>query len=185
MWSLLIAYNVFFLEGFLNFDLSIAVGFMALGFWLRWVAKPCIGRWLAALAAFTASYFTHLLGFGIGGLIVVAYLALSRRPVRDWLWSAALAVPGVAFYLHSSRVGLSANKIVFHGFDDKLDSLGMFLHGYSPWLDWISLAALAIWFFAAWWRNPEFRWDKKWVAIAAFLLCAVLGDPVDVGPGIF
>jgi hypothetical protein len=167
LWSLLIAYNVFFLEGFLNFDLSIAVGLMALAFWLRWVAKPGIGRWVAALAAFTASYFTHLLGFALAGVIVIAWLVLSRRTVRDWLWSAALAVPGVAFYLHSSRVGLSANKIVFHRFDDKLDSLGMFVHGYSPWLDWISLAALAIWFFAAWWRNPEFRWDKKWMAIAA------------------
>ena len=119
--------------------------------------------------AFTALYFTHLLGFGIAGLIVVAYLALSRRPLRDWLWSGALALPGLAFYLHSSRVGLSASKIVFHGWEDKLDSLGMILHGYWPWLDWISLAALAAWFLAAWWRNPEFRWDRKWLAIAAFL----------------
>ena len=30
-WPLLIAYNVFFLEGFLNFDLSLAVGFLTLG----------------------------------------------------------------------------------------------------------------------------------------------------------
>src|SRR6185312_4730468 len=30
-WALLIAFNLFFLEGFLNFDLSIAVGFAALG----------------------------------------------------------------------------------------------------------------------------------------------------------
>src|SRR5579872_4470857 len=166
LWSLLIAYNVFFLEGFLNFDLSIAVDLAALAFWLRWLREPNSGRWIAALIAFTASYFTHLLGFALAGVIVIAYLALSRRPVRDWLWSAALAVPGVAFYLHSSRVGLTANKIVFHGFDDKLDSLGMFLHGYSPWLDWISLAALAAWFVAAWWRNSEFRWDKKWTAVA-------------------
>jgi hypothetical protein len=169
LWSLLIAYNVFFLEGFLNFDLSLAVGFFSLGLWLRWLARPATGRWLVALVAFTALYFTHLLGFGIGGLIVAAYLALSRQPVRDWLWSGALAVPGLAFYLHSSRVGLTANKIIFHGWDDKVDSLGMILHGYWPWLDWISLGALAIWFFAAWWRNPEFRWDKKWMAIAAFL----------------
>ncbi len=169
LWALLIAYNVFFLEGFLNFDLSLAVGFFALGLWLRWLARPAIGRWIAALVAFTALYFTHLLGFGIAGLILAAYLALSRRPLRDWLWSAALALPGVAFYLHSSRVGLTASKIVFHGWDDKIDSLGMILHGYWPWLDWISLGALTIWFFAAWWRNPEFRWDKKWMAIAAFL----------------
>src|SRR5580704_14291889 len=169
VWSLLIANNVFFLEGFLNFDLSLAVGFLALGLWLRWLVRPMAGRWLESLVAFTALYFTHLLGFGIAGLIVAAHLALSRRPARDWLWSGALAVPGLAFYLHSSRVGLTANKIIFHGWDDKVDSLGMILHGYWPWLDWISLGALAIWFFAAWWRNPEFRGDKKWMAIAAFL----------------
>jgi hypothetical protein len=166
LWSLLIAYNVFFLEGFLNFDLSVAVGLLALALWLRWLAKPVTGRWIAALMAFAAAYFTHLLGFAFAGLIVIAYLALSRRPIRDWLWSGALALPGVTFYLHSSRVGLSANKVIFHGWDDKVDSLGMFLHGYSPWLDWISLAALAFWFLAAWWRNPEFRWDKKWAVIA-------------------
>jgi hypothetical protein len=167
-WSLLLSYNVFFLEGFLNFDLSIAVGFLALGLWLRWLAKRGTARWATALVAFTAAYFTHLLGFALAGLIVVAYLALSRRPMRDWLWSAELALPGAAFYLHSSRVGLSANKIIFHGWQDKLDSLGMILHGYWPWLDWISLAALAAWFLAAWWRNPEFHWDRKWIAIALF-----------------
>jgi hypothetical protein len=169
LWALLIAYNVFFLEGFLNFDLSLAVGLFSLGLWLGWLAKQGTGRWIAALVAFTALYFTHLLGFGIAGLIVVAYLLLPRRPVRDWLWSGALALPGVAFYFHSSRVGLSANKIVFRGWDDKVDSLGMILHGCWPWLDWISLGALAAWFLAAWWRNPEFRWDRKWIAIAAFL----------------
>src|SRR5713226_7992338 len=87
LWSLLIAYNVFFLEGFLNFDLSIAVGFLALGLWLRWLAKPGTGRWITALVAFTSLYFTHLLGFGITGLIVGAYHALSRRQIREWLWS--------------------------------------------------------------------------------------------------
>lgn len=166
LWSLLLAYNVFFLEGFLNFDLGVAVGLVAVGLWLRWIAAPRTGAWLATLAVFTLAYFTHLLGFALAGLIVVIYLALARRPIRDWMWSAALAVPGVAFYLHSSRVGMTANKVIFHGWDDKLDSLDMFLHGYWPWLDWVSLTALAIWFLAAWWRNPEFRWDKKWSVIA-------------------
>src|SRR6266849_3961934 len=57
LWALLIACNMFFLEGFLNFDLSIAVGLLALGLWLRWLAKPSLARWSAALAAFTALYF--------------------------------------------------------------------------------------------------------------------------------
>src|ERR1700688_1414233 len=61
-WALLMACNVFFLEGFLNFDLSLAVGFLALGLWLRWLRKPGIVPWMATLAAFTTLYFTHLLG---------------------------------------------------------------------------------------------------------------------------
>src|SRR5580692_3211556 len=51
LWALLIAWNVFFLEGFLNFDLSVAVGLFALGLWLRWLAQPGWARWFAALAA--------------------------------------------------------------------------------------------------------------------------------------
>jgi len=182
-WALLIAFNVFFLEGFLNFDLSIAVGFFALGLWLRWLAKPGMALWIAALGAFTALYFTHLLGFGISGLIVVGYVALLRRPLRDWIWSGALALPGLAFYLHSSRVGLGLNKIVFHGLDDKLDSLQMILHGYWPALDWISLAALGAWFLAAWWRNPEFRWNARWIVIAAFLFALFWAIPWMWGEG--
>ena len=183
LWSLLIGCNIFFLQGFLNFDLSIAVGLFALGLWLRWLAKPSAARWLAGLGAFTSLYLAHLLGFGISGLMVAAYLAFSRRPFRDWLWSGLLLLPGFAFYLHSSRVGLTANKIVFHGLDEKLDSLQMFLHGYWPVLDWISLVALGIWFLAAWWRNPKFRWNPVWGAIAVFLFALFWAIPWMWGEG--
>jgi hypothetical protein len=182
-WALLMAFNVFFLEGFLNFDLSLAVGLFALGLWLKWLAKPGIARWVVALVAFTALYFTHLLGFGISGLIVIAYLALSRRAPRDWIRSGAVALPGLAFYLHSSRVGLGVNKIVFHGLGDKLDSLQMILHGYSPALDWISLAALAAWFLAAWWGNSEFRWNVRWLVIAVILFALFWAIPWMWGEG--
>ncbi len=183
LWALLIACNVFFLEGFLNFDLSLAVGFLALGFWLRWLSKHNIARWVAALAPFTALYFTHLLGFGIAGLVVVAYLAFTRRPLRDWIWSGALALPGVAFYLHSSRVGLSAQKIVFHGFEEKLDSIGTILHGYSPMLDLISLAAGRV---VSGSLVAQSGVSLEWplAGNCCVPLCPVLGDSLDVGRGL-
>src|ERR1700730_4852897 len=183
LWALLIASNVFFLEGFLNFDLSLAVGFLALGLWLRWLAKLGVVRWIASLAAFPLLYFTHLLGFGIRGLVLVAYLAYAKRPLRDWIWSGALALPGMAFYLHSSRVGLGVKKIIFHDFWEKLDSFGMILHGYSSGLDLISLAALGVWFLAAWWRNPEFQWNKRWLGVAVFLIILFWGIPWMWGEG--
>jgi hypothetical protein len=183
LWTLLIAGNVFFLEGFLNFDLSIAVGFFALGLWFRWLARRSLTRWVAAIVAFTALYFTHLLGFGIAGLILVAYLAIDRRPVRDWIWSAALALPGLIFYLRSSRVGLVAYGITYQSFKEKLGSLGTIMHGYSRALDWITLGAMCAWFLAAWWRNPEFRWNARWLAIAAFLFALFWAIPYSWGEG--
>ena len=182
-WALLIAYNLFFLEGFLNFDLSIAVGFLALGLWLRWLAKPSRARWSAALAGFTALYFVHLLGFTIAGLAVAAYLAFARRSLRDWVWSAALSLPGLAFYLHSSRVGLGAQEITYRGFGAKVLSLGILLHGYWPALDRISLAGLVFWFLAAWWRNPEFHWNRAWLGVAAFLFVLYWAIPWESGEG--
>ncbi|HWF04951.1 MAG TPA: hypothetical protein VHA06_14775, partial [Candidatus Angelobacter sp.] len=182
-WALLAAFNLFLLEGFLNFDLSIAVGFFALGLWLQWLAKPARGKWAATLLTFTLLYFTHLLGFGIAGLIVVAYLVLFRRSLRDWIWSGALALPGLAFYLHSSRVGLSLKNIAFRGLGEKLASLALILHGYWPLLDWISLAAIGLWFVAAWWQNPEFRLNGRWLAIAAFLFAMFCAIPWMWGEG--
>ena len=181
LWAVLIACNVFFLEAFLNFDLSIAVGLLALGLWLRWLAKPSLARWSAALAAFTALYFTHLLGFTIAGLVLAAYLAVARRPLREWVWGAALSLPGLAFYLHSSRVGLGALQITYRGIGAKALSLGILLHEYWPALDRISLAALVFWFLAAWWRNPEFHWNRAWLGVAAFLFVLYWAVPWEWG----
>jgi hypothetical protein len=183
LWTLLIAGNVFFLEGFLNFDLSIAVGFLALGLWFRWLAKPTVPRWIATIFAFTALYFTHLLGFGIAGLILVAYLAADRRRLREWIWSGALAVPSLAFYIHSSRVGLAAYNITFLSFKENLNLLGAIMHGYSPALDWITIAGACAWFLAAWWRNPEFCWNTRWLAIAAFIFALFWAIPWSWGEG--
>ena len=182
-WALLTASNIFFLEGFLNFDLSIAAGFLALGLWLRWLAKPSLARWGAVLAAFTALYFAHLLGFVIVGLVVAAYLAFSRRPVRDWAFSGALSLPGTAFYLHASRVGLGVQQFTYRGFGAKFLSLGFILHEYWPALDRITLAALGAWFLAGWWRNPEFRWNRAWSGVAAFLFVLYWAIPWQWGEG--
>jgi hypothetical protein len=59
----------------------------------------------------------------------------------------------------------------------------MILHGYSPLLDLISLAALGVWFFAAWWRNPEFRWNYRWLGVAAFLFVLFWAIPWMWGEG--
>ena len=182
-WSLLIAWNVFFLEGFLNFDISLAIALFAVGFWLRWLAKPGSRRWLAALFAFVCLYFAHLIGFALAGLMVTAYALFSRRSLRTLFLSWLMFVPGAAAYLHSSRVGLGKQEIIYQGWDDKLDALSKIMHGYSPALDMITLIALAAFFVLAWVRNPAFRWDWPWLGTAAILFAAFWAIPWAYGEG--
>ena len=183
LWALLAAYNMFFLEGMLNFDLGLAGGFLTLALWLRWLKNPATARWIVALVAFTALYFTHLLAFGLIGFIFLAYLASARRPLREWIWTSALALPGIAFYLYSSRVGLGKQAVVFRGLAEKFAAVGNLLHSDWQLLDWISLAMIGVYILAAWWRNSEFRWGGKWLGVGASLFVLFLALPWAWGDG--
>jgi len=182
-WALLAAYNVFFLEGFLNFDLGLAVGMIAFALWLRWMRLGEARRWLGALVAVTALYFTHLLAFGLVGVTLTVYALLSRRSFRQIALSWLLFVPGALAYLHSSRVGLGHQDIQYQGWDDKIDALTRIMHGYTPTLDWITLAAVPVFFLLAWWRNRSFKWDWPWVGTALFLFGAFWAIPWAYGQG--
>jgi hypothetical protein len=140
--------------------------------WLRWIRRRGAALWVATLVAVTAAYFTHLLAFAIVGITLTVYSLLSRRSLRQIALSWLMFVPGALAYLHSSRVGLGAQQVIFHGWYDKIDSLGTIMHGYAPRLDSITLAAVPVFFLLAWWRNRSFRWDWPWVGTAAFLFAA-------------
>ncbi|MGB6546093.1 MAG: hypothetical protein WBE97_10780 [Candidatus Acidiferrales bacterium] len=183
LWAPLAAYNVFFLEGFLNFDLGLAIGMIAFGLWLRWMRLGGAMRWVAALVAVTALYFTHLLAFGIVGITLTIYALLSRRSIRQIAISWLLFIPGALAYLHSSRVGLGSQDISYEHWSDKIAQLGEIMHGYAPRLDWITLAAVPIFFLLAWWRNRAFRWDWPWLGTAAFLFGAFWIIPWAYGQG--
>jgi hypothetical protein len=172
VWASLAAYNVFFIEGFLNFDLGLVVAMFAVGLWLRWLRRGTVAAWCAALVGIIALYFTHLLAFAIAGIMLTVYALLSRRTWRQIALSWLLFVPGAIAYFHSSRVGLGKQTIVYQGWDDKIAALGKIMHGYSPALDWITLAAVPVFFLLAWLRNREFRFDWPWVGTAAFLFAA-------------
>jgi hypothetical protein len=183
-WGLLAAHNLFFLYGFLNFCLSLPACFLALALWLRYLARPNFARWCLVLAGLTALYFTHLLGFAFAGLIVAAYCIFARRTMREMAFSALLFLPGALFYLHSSRaVTAPGGYIEFPSFAERAASLVDIMHGYSTRLDIVTLLAFAAYFAAAWWRNPEFRWNRSWLGVAAVLFAAYWAMPWAYGDG--
>ncbi len=81
-----------------------------------------------------------------------------------------------ASYLYGSRISAGAGTdFTFRTFDGKVDSLSPVMYGYSARLDQMTLLALAGYFLVAWWRNPEFRWNYRWLGVAAALLAKSVG----------
>ncbi len=169
LWSLLASYNVFFLWGFLNMQLSLALCLVVFGLWLRYVRRPGIALWCLLLIVVTVLYFTHLMGFGLAGLIVSAYALLARRHLRELLLSWLAFAPGIGLHL-LSRLGTAKGwSFEFRPFAEKIDELSAFMEGFSSRLDQFTVLALAACFLAAWWRNREFRWNHPWPVLTAGL----------------
>jgi hypothetical protein len=169
-WSLLVSNNLFFfLFGFLNLQLSLALCLVTVGLWLRYLERPRWAAWAVLLLMTTALYFTHLAGFAVAGVVMAAYALLARRPVRDLLLAALLFIPGTLFYLHATWGLTSHSAMYFRTFADKAGGLVAVMVGYSPALDFMTLLVIAA--SLAWARagNPDFKWNPRWLGAAGFL----------------
>ncbi|MGA7783551.1 MAG: hypothetical protein WB997_02800 [Candidatus Acidiferrales bacterium] len=182
-WFLLAAHNIFFRYGFIGYFCSLGLMFLMLGLWLRWLKKPSILRWSFACLALTATYFSHIFGF-IFAMLIVGLYSLTRPRWREWLWSAALAIPGIVFYFISSRVvEKQYGEMEFRTVLDKLAVLNAILHGNSIPLDVLSFLSLAALLLIGLWRNREFKWDWRWLVVLAGLWAAFAAMPVGYGDG--
>jgi len=196
-WGLLSGYNIFFLWGFVNWQLSMALVLLVAGLWIRYLARATVARWVVLLLIVTLLYFTHLQGFGLAGLVVTAYAALTVKGARRLILALAqgwaLFVPGGALHMITriaTRETNAAWAMNFHPLSDKWERLYFFMQGYSPTVDTITLLALIAGALLAWWRNREFKWNHPWPAIVGglFLLYWIFpgygvnwaGDDADV-----
>jgi hypothetical protein len=184
LWALVGVHSIFYLLTYLNFFTSLTFCFLTLGLWLKWMARPRAGAWMAALAACTALYFCHIVTFFATGIVVAVCCLFAWKPLRIWVMSAAIFIPGLIFYVHSGRGTLIGTMgFIFLNFDDKLDNLKGIMHGYSERLDQITLLALAAYFVVAWVKNRQFHVNWKWFGIAAVLFACYWALPWAYGEG--
>jgi len=182
LWALLLAHGIFFLYAFLNFYLSLPLSFLAAGLWLRYLARPRLALWCLLVLMVTALYFTHLVGFVLAGLLITTYALFARHGIRQILFSWVPFLPGALFYVHSSRVGWGEfSNFTLRNFAGKVDGFQTIMHGYSERLDWATLLALGGFFLAARWRNPDFRWNTRWLGVAAVLFAVYCALPWGYG----
>ncbi|MGD1157196.1 MAG: hypothetical protein ABSA41_15380 [Terriglobia bacterium] len=182
-WSLLVSNNLFFfLYGFLNLQLSLALCLLTVGLWLRYLERPRWRSWCILLVLTTGLYFTHLAGFAVAGAVMTAYALLARRPVRDSSLAALLFIPGILFYLHGMWGLGSHGAMQFRTFADKAGGLVAVMLGYSPALDFMTMLVIAgslVWARAG---NLDFRWNHRWLGAAGLLFFLYWGLPAAYGP---
>ncbi len=185
-FALLVTTDVFFLYGFLNFQLGLAAMLFALTVWLAWRERPGAARWLAVVATVMLVYFTHLVAFALAGIVVTLHALLSpggtwRERARTLLLSWLAFVPGLACYAATRAGGAMGFVVDWRPLKEKLFALPDFLAGFSPRLDLATAAALLALCFAARWRNREFRWNHPWPAIGVALFALYWVTPLSVG----
>lgn len=180
VWALLGAYNIFFFYGFVGYFCSMGLMFLALGLWMRWLEKHTIALWLLTCLTLTVTYLTHIFGWVFAGYIIGVY-SLTRPRLREWIRSALLFLPSGVCYLVSSRAISRQNGFEFRPKLEKFQTFWTIIQGYTSWLDWVTIAAVAGLFVLAWWGNRAFGWNRRWIFIAAAMLIAYVFMPVGYG----
>jgi hypothetical protein len=182
LWTLLLSYDPFFLYGFVNFQLGLALCFFTLGLWLRYLEKSTTRRWLIALALATCCYFTHLIAFGIAGFIVLVYSLARRLNLSQLLWSGTLFIPGLILFLLSRIGSYNGTEAQFQSVRQKLSAIStQLLHTYSQRLELFAFCAIILCLLAAWLRNHEFHWNTAWLIVFLAVLGLYLALPYELG----
>jgi hypothetical protein len=183
LWALLLCYNPFFLDGFVNFQLGLALCFFTLGSWLQCLEKPTTVRWVTVLALATCSYFTHLIAFGITGFVVLVYSFARRLNLRQILWSWGLFVPGVImFFLWHISSNNGGEEMQFRSLPQKFFAArAELLHSYSLRLELVAFWVIVVCIFAAWFGNREFHWNSAWLIVFFAMVGLYLALPNELG----
>lgn len=176
-------YNIFFLSGFLAYQLSIAVCFLLLAVCLDYIKKQSLARFCLCLLLATLLYFTHLVGFALAGLVLGLYGLATRQRVKFFGFLFLIFLPGTAFWaINKATVGISSLLIMGNP-KEKLIGLSEVMRGYSTRLDLVCLLALLGTVLAMWVRNREVRWNRAWLWPSAAVFGLYWVFPMVYGTG--
>jgi hypothetical protein len=132
--GLLFVYHRFFLMGFYNYCLSLALYWLILGYCLRTPIRSRITDTAVLMILFTTAYFTHLIGFllAAGSVLSIALLTPIERERRTSVVAIALA----------PAIGLTTDYLLRTGFWPSPEAGALFDHVWRWMTGGIPLADL-------------------------------------------
>jgi hypothetical protein len=185
-WALVISYGPVFLVGFVNVTLSAALCFWLFALFLKYLNKLGCGPWLGLLILAILLYFTHLVGFVIGAMIVFTYCVLTRQTVRHLFAATSIFVPGAVVYLVEFLRGRSywlkeANPAYRYEVEivDKFAFLTNPFRGYSRTSTALVLIGLIGCLILAVWKNRDLRLNHPWLGVTTAAFVVYLLSPAN------
>lgn len=172
LWAFTLAYNIFFLFGYLEHCLSMAGCFAVLGLWLRYLDRPTLLRWIGLLGAVMILYSLHLYGFAMAGVIITAYALVRRLSLKQLCLSWLAFVPGLVLLLGSTIGARGDHRIVFGSLVRKFGWLLAWLEVDRRLTAPVNLVVFALFVVSLAvlaWRTPDLRWNRDWLKVAAVL----------------
>jgi hypothetical protein len=164
MGIVMVAYNPLFVAGLVGFHLSLAGCLLLLGLLLKWRAmRPW--QWLVLTALTTLIYFASVFGFVVAGFAAAVYTVWSRWRAPQLAAALSPFVPGCVLYEWWKSGTQSGWPLQVPQFREYAFALTTPIRGYSQSCDVLFLAAILATAFALSYRNPEFGWNKPWVAV--------------------
>ena len=162
LWPLcsgLVAYNALLLLGFLNFLISVGLALLAAALWARFGDRWPVRAGLACMAACVAIFFAHLGGVLLFAVLVAAQevealwlgwragrstAAMRRLALRRALLIAAIFLPTLLLYAHSSFRQASTSDALWLPAGQKLFDLAAPFLTYNPPLDLAAAVAVVL-----------------------------------------
>lgn len=181
IWSLPFCWNVFFLAGMLNLQLSVILCLAFLALWLADQEHPRGTRWWILMLLSTTLYFTHLFGFAVAALVTAVYLLGAWRGWANARRSAMLFLPGALLFFSTLRSRSGPEEVLYLSLPEKGASPLLVLESYFRPLDHVNAILVAAAILVAWWRNPDFRWNRPWMKVVLLLYGVFWVLPYSVG----
>lgn len=113
----LFAYNGLIAWGFLNYELGLIFALLGFAAWHAARNLPWAGRLAGFASISTAIYLTHILAFGLYGLLVLSYEAFGqsrpwRRGWRDLVVLTGQAVPALVLWVGLTAAAPTAGPVL-------------------------------------------------------------------------
>ena len=187
LFGILVAFNPMFLLGSISYEISLAFCLLTVGFWVSYCSSPKVSSAVWVLLGLLLTYFSHLIGILIAGLVMGVYALFSESRWKTMGVLAVLSAPTLAFMGYNLRQGGAASG--HFGFAD-LTAWDKFRNLVFPVrlfgakaMDAVVLGVLAIVVILLFRAQQRIRIQPVWLAVCGALLLAYLIAPLTWGNG--